>query len=172
MMVARALRMAGLTLLLVLGTLSATAQDGRDPTVAPPELGATVQSPIGVEGMSVLVRDGRPYLVVGTRLYAPGDKVGLMRVERITETEVWLHDGSALIKVARFAGIERKVVVPKPRCDAAAPAPDTQAASAPTSKKARTSKAGTSRKQAQAARPPASAPQSVPEAAPCEDTQP
>jgi len=93
------------------------AQELRDPTVAP---GTQTTTPglatAGSEGMTVLVRAGKPYLVVGTRLYAVGDTVGMMRVDRITESEVWLHDGRALIKVPRFAGIERTAVVDKPAC--------------------------------------------------------
>ena len=107
---------AALTLLLCMPV--AHAQDaGRDPTVAPGET-AGVSSPAtaGVEGMTVLVRDGKPFLVVGTRQYAPGDAVGTMRLQRITEKEVWFHDGSALIKVPRFAGIERRTIAAKPLC--------------------------------------------------------
>jgi hypothetical protein len=66
--------------------------------------------------MTVLVRDDKPYLMVGARLYAPGDKVGSWRVERITERDIWFHDGSALIKVPRFAGIERKTIATPSTC--------------------------------------------------------
>jgi hypothetical protein len=117
---------AGVALsLLLLGLLPAQAQDAaRDPTVAPGEsTGQASPSPAGVEGMTVLVRDGRPTLVVGTRLYAPGDMVGSMRLQRITEKEVWFHDGSAVIKVPRFAGIERKSLATKPLCAAPAKRP-------------------------------------------------
>jgi hypothetical protein len=84
---------------------------------------ATTPSAAGVEGMTVMVRDDKPYLVVGTRQYAPGDKVGNLRLERITEKEVWFHDGNAVIKVQRFAGIERKALAAKPSCDARANQP-------------------------------------------------
>ena len=148
---------------LLLCALSAVAQDGRDPTVAPPESAAVGASPMGVEGMTVLVRDGKPYLVVGTRLYAVGDKVGAMRVDRITESEVWLHDGRALTRVPRFTGIERRTVATKSACATAASAP-TSAASTPakTRKKARRVPAN----------PQAPAPNSLPANAPCEDTPP
>ena len=122
-------RMPGLALVLLMQALPLAAQPERDPTVAPPETGAAGLSPMGAEGVSVLVRDDRPYLVVGTRLYAPGDKVGKLRVERITETEVWLHDGMALIKMPRFAGITRKSIATKSRCGA--PAPHSPPAAAP-----------------------------------------
>lgn len=124
--------------------LPLAAQEGRDPTIAPGEAAAVGPSPVGEEGMTVLVRDGKSYLVVGTRLYAVGDKVGMMRVDRITESEVWLHDGRAQIKVPRFAGIERKVVHAKPACASGAGAPNS----------------------------PVLAPNSHPVATPCEDTQP
>lgn len=116
---------AALALSLVLGAHVAHAQDGaRDPTVAPGSTGmAATPSPAGVEGMTVMVRDDKPYLVVGTRQYAPGDKVGNLRLERITEKEVWFHDGSAVIKVQRFAGIERKALAAKPSCTASANRP-------------------------------------------------
>ena len=87
------------------------AQDLRDPTAPPAEASATLagapQSPWGTDGMAVVVRDEKPYLVVDTRLYGVGQKVGAWRVAKITETEVWLRNGKELRKVARFAGIQR-----------------------------------------------------------------
>ena len=89
----------------------AVAQD-RDPTLAPTEAaaGSTVLpgAPGAVmQGSNVIVRDGKPHLVVGTRLVAVGQKVGTARLERITETEIWLREGKELTKVPRFAGIQR-----------------------------------------------------------------
>lgn len=111
-----------LALTIAVHTLPAPAQVLRDPTVAPGEVDApTGSSPAGLDGMSVVVRDGRPFLVVGTRLYAPGDRFGAMRVERISETEVVLHDGNGRVRVPRFTGIERKTVVDPVRCTTAKP---------------------------------------------------
>jgi hypothetical protein len=138
----------------------------RDPTVAPAETGATSASPAGTEGMTVLVRDDKTYLVVASRLYAPGDKVGNMRVERITEKEVWFHDGSALIKVPRFAGIERKSIIAKPLCAASVDKPHESATTKPRTSKTRVSKTRAKRSS------PASATTSPPAVAPCEDAQP
>lgn len=146
--------------LLWASALSATAQE-RDPTVPPGETAAAAASPTGVEGMTVVVRDERPYLMVGARLYAPGDTVGNLRVERITEKEVWFHDGGALIKVPRFAGIERKTLAVVTSCHAS-PAP----ALPPTPTKPSSGKASGKRK-------PHGAEQPTPPAVPaCEDTQP
>lgn len=161
----RVLGVWGLAPTLLLCALSVAAQDGRDPTVAPGESAAVGSTPIGVEGMTVLVRDNKPYLVVGTRLYAVGEKVGMMRVDRITESEVWLHDGRALLKVPRFAGIERRAVATQPACANVAGAP-IPVASAPVTAKAAKKTARTS------AHPPVPAPNQQPVNAPCEDTQP
>ncbi len=107
--------------LLICVPLAHSQDAGRDPTVAPSETnGVSSPATAGVEGMTVLVRDGKPFLVVGTRQYAPGDTVGTMRLQRITEKEVWFHDGSALIKVPRFAGIERRALAANPPCSATA----------------------------------------------------
>jgi hypothetical protein len=89
------------------------AQVARDPTVAPPEVMAApgpAQSdmPWGGAGVAVVVREGKPYLVSGTRLYAVGQAIGAFRIVRISETEVWLRSGKDLRKVPRFAGIQRK----------------------------------------------------------------
>ena len=124
-----------------LGTLALTiavhavpvpAQVLRDPTIAPGEADApTGSSPAGLDGMSVVVRDGRPFLVVGTRLYAPGDRFGAMRVERISETEVVLHDGNGRVRVPRFTGIERKTVVDPVHCAPTRPVKPAKHATAP-----------------------------------------
>lgn len=89
------------------------AQGLRDPTVPPAEAGLASPAPGGrMEPgvMTIIVRDGRPYLAVGTRLYAQGEKLGQARVERITETEVWLREGGVLRKIQQFPGIQRSIV--------------------------------------------------------------
>lgn len=136
---------------LSLGVTMAFAQEMRDPTVAPGTPSAMPGlATAGSEGMTVLVRDGKPYLVVGTRLYGVGDTVGIMRVDRITESEVWLHDGRTLIKAPRFAGIQRTAVADKSAC---APKVVQQP-----------------KRRDKAAQPPE--PTSAAASAPCEDTQP
>ena len=94
----------------------AQAQALRDPTVPP--AGAGLASPaldaksggVAPGAMTIIVRDGRPYLAVGTRLYAQGEKLGQARVERVTETEVWLREGGVLRKIQQFPGIQRSNV--------------------------------------------------------------
>ncbi len=92
---------------------AAQAQSLRDPTVAPAQASAAAdapapaQSPLGAEGTSVIVRDGKAGLVQGTRIVFPGQKWGRWTLDRITETEVWLRDGTTLRKLQRFSGIQR-----------------------------------------------------------------
>lgn len=106
-------RLSKLALLIIFLTGQANAQGLRDPTLPPAEAGLDSNAPAGKElavqpgSMTIIVRDGRPYLAVGTRLYAQGEKIGQTRVERITETEVWLREGAVLRKVSQFQGIER-----------------------------------------------------------------
>ena len=94
------------------------AQSLRDPTLPPAEAGYANTVPGGKSlsiepgAMTVIVRSGRPYLAVGTRLYAQGQKLGQARIERISETEVWLREGGVLRKVSQFPGIQRRTVTP------------------------------------------------------------
>jgi hypothetical protein len=46
-------------------------------------------------------------------LYGVGKVVDGYKIERITETQIWLRKGKELRKVPRFSGIERKVSNPK-----------------------------------------------------------
>ena len=94
--------------------VTAGAQSLRDPTLPPAEA-AVAGAPAGAStfgfdssATAVIVRNGRSYLAVGTRLYAPGEKLGQARIERITETEVWLRERGVLRKVPLFGGIERR----------------------------------------------------------------
>jgi hypothetical protein len=94
----------------------------RDPTqppagalMAPVTSGAVTanadaaQSPLpDLDAAAVVVRDGKRYVVSGTRLYAQGQAIGSFKIERISETEVWLRNGKQLRKIQRFSGIERQ----------------------------------------------------------------
>lgn len=148
----------GSAVLALLLSLPLAAQELRDPTLAPPEAGAVAggtasASPLGGEGMTVVVRNGKSFLAVGTRLYAPGQKVGQMRIERITETEVWLREGGELRKVPRFTGIQRSVAKAVPQCGKQTP------------RKAKTAPAAKTGQ-------PSSTPPIAPVVAPCESAQP
>lgn len=110
----------------------AEAQGMRDPTIAPfwsgpvEAQGDGGSSARGLRGpLSIIRVDGKFHLVVGTRLYAVGQKVGSATVERISETEVWLREGRELRKVSNFVGVKRhknqdSAAAPRPACGASA----------------------------------------------------
>jgi hypothetical protein len=112
--------------LTLVASAAALAQGLRDPTLPPATATADVPgdaSPkvatVAPGAVAVLVRDGVPYLVVGTRLFVKGQKFEQARIERITETEVWLREDGTLRKMPVFSGIQRQVhtlpaVVEKP----------------------------------------------------------
>jgi hypothetical protein len=109
---------------LALACLPALSQPERDPTAAPQQSPAAPAAnaaqapqtanplPAAAQSLSVVVRDGTPYLVSDTRLYAVGQTVGGVKIERITETEVWLRSGKQLQKIQRFSGIQRRAAQP------------------------------------------------------------
>ena len=120
-----------LIVLALLGVQSAAYAQSRDPTQPPPEFGVPAAGANGVNGvaggavsgapadtlgdlgLAVLVRDGKPYLASGTRLYAVGQRLGGYKIERIAETEIWLRNGKELKKVLRFTGIVRRAATPE-----------------------------------------------------------
>ena len=57
--------------------------------------------------LSVLRINGEPQLVVGTRLMGVGQMLGGERIERISETNVWLRAGTQTRKLALFEGVQR-----------------------------------------------------------------
>lgn len=119
---ARALLLATASAGLTQAQAQQDMRDLRDPTVPPAAAsaerapGVTPRSPLGADGFSVIVRDGKPGLVVGSRVVQPGQKVGALVLERITETDIWLRDGKTLRKVPRYSGIERYDTVSEHRC--------------------------------------------------------
>lgn len=102
---------------LVLLTAALAAHAQRDPTVPPLAGGGgagagPVKPRASQGGWPVIVVDGRPHVAVGTRLYAEGQMLGTARIERITETEVWLRQGRELRKVQNYPGVRRDSLPP------------------------------------------------------------
>lgn len=125
--------------------MAAQAQALRDPTQPPPFSAPGTDGVPAADGapdetgMAVVVRNGKPMLVQGTRLYGVGQMLGRFRIERITETEVWLRQGSELRKIPRFAGIQRResraaadcVAAPKKSVQSSPPSSSTSPRAAP-----------------------------------------
>ena len=108
----------GLAVVLLAVSPAIRAQAQRDPTVAPASAGQSAAAAVArapaaaADPMTVIVRDGRPYLVFGTRLLAAGQKLGEARIERIGETEIWLREGGVLRKIQRYPGVRRVPATP------------------------------------------------------------
>lgn len=103
---------------LLLGLEPLNAQGLRDPTLPPAPTG--LANPVTGEKslssdrgpLTIVVREGRRYVVLGTRLYAQGQRFGEARVERISETEVWFLEKGVVHKVSRFPDILRRSAAP------------------------------------------------------------
>lgn len=83
----------------------------RDPTIAPSAENRN-PAPAGepewaTAKISTIAVNGRPYVMVGSRLRGVGDKLGSAKIERITETEVWLRDGKNLKKINLHPGVNQ-----------------------------------------------------------------
>lgn len=93
--------------------LPALSEPLRDPTLPPSSAGFCLPEdapkPVALStgSYAVVVRSGRPFLIVDARLYAKGQTVGQERIERISETEVWLRGDGVLRKIPLFSGVER-----------------------------------------------------------------
>jgi hypothetical protein len=98
-------------------SVSAAAQILRDPTVAPAAAGLSDSAEVRLDdtlqsgSISVMIRDGVHYLMHGTRLYTVGQRMGSARIERISETEVWLQEDGQLKKIPVFIGVQRHAAV-------------------------------------------------------------
>jgi hypothetical protein len=157
--------------------VTAGAQSLRDPTLPPAEA-AVAGAPAGAStfgfdssATAVIVRNGRSYLAVGTRLYAPGEKLGQARIERISETEVWLRESGVLRKVPLFAGIERRAAAAPALNAGCAPDGSNRRPALKASAASGTSKAARSRSPSQSLNKSGS-PNTSPTVAPCAGVRP
>jgi hypothetical protein len=115
-----------IVLALCFGSTLVNAHSQRDPTVPPPfseaELAAIAsETSIGIESgdITIVVRNGLPYLVIDSLFYTEGDTIGPVRIERITETDIWLSEAGILRKLSMFSSIQRRTVEPlaaEPHC--------------------------------------------------------
>lgn len=95
-----------------------SAQTLRDPT-QPPASQNTVKAveavpalSVGTGPPSIIVRDGRSYVVFESHLYAQGQHYGNVHVERISETEVWFRERNVLYRISRFPSSQRSAAEP------------------------------------------------------------
>lgn len=110
-------------LMLLVGNGAWAQRDPTQPPFASQPSGESRPTTAATESPSwaVIVIDGRPHLVVGTKLYAEGQQLGQARIERITETEIWMRQGGALRKNAIYRGVIRRAAPDVAPCESAGP---------------------------------------------------
>lgn len=69
----------------------------------------------------LLTVDGRRYVVDGRRRLGVGDALGGTRIERITDSAVWVRDGSTVTRLPFYGGVVKHTVVDTPTPASAAP---------------------------------------------------
>lgn len=93
---------------------AATTLPLRDPTQPPAAFGTpgrSVRLPIDVLRPEQLVTIGGViYLVWNGRRYKTGETIDGSRLERISESEVWLKTAGTVRKLPVFAGVEKRAV--------------------------------------------------------------
>ncbi|HEV2610412.1 MAG TPA: MSHA biogenesis protein MshK [Noviherbaspirillum sp.] len=88
-----------------------------DPTRPPPAFENPAQGVAANNGpvlQSVLLAPGRNEAVISGQTVKVGQRLGEMRVEKITESEVVLRNGKDALTLKLFPEIEKKPVIRKP----------------------------------------------------------
>lgn len=86
----------------------------RDPTLPPPVYSLATGDSINtapkrnLKPQQIVIVDGKRFLVWNSRHYLVGESINGARIERISETEVWLHDADGLRKLALFSGVDKR----------------------------------------------------------------
>ncbi len=104
----------------LLQPLPAAAQSlPRDPMQPPAVLQPPAQAsadvaagPVLPDSAQVLIVDGRPYALIGSRRYAQGERLGsgpqALVVERVNEHGVWLRSRDGLHALPMLSGVSKK----------------------------------------------------------------
>lgn len=127
-------RACALALALAGGALCAAAQTSkpaplRDPMVPPLSIARPAAANLETGGPSepppppqqLLTVDGRRYVVDGRRRLGVGDALGNTRIERITDSAVWVREGNTVTRLPFYAGVVKQSVPLLPAATAPAP---------------------------------------------------
>ena len=119
-------------LAMVTTALPAGAQNApalRDPMVPPLAIARPATSPGSLElspeppptPQQLLTVDGRRYVVDGRRRLGVGDALGSTRIERITDSAVWVREGNTVTRLPFYGGVVKRTVVNAPPSAPAVP---------------------------------------------------
>lgn len=90
------------------------------PAAARPVLPASADAPAPAAVVrQILVVDGKPHVVEGTRLRGVGDKLGEARIERFEDSAVWVRENGQLRRLSLFGTVTRRSVAVEPNPPAA-----------------------------------------------------
>jgi hypothetical protein len=99
-------------------------EPARDPLLAPAAARAATAAASATAGRaavrgsvtSIIVSEGVPTLVVGSRRLRRGDRLDGERIERIDDSGYWLHDGLKSRRIDLFPGVRKeRIASPAPR---------------------------------------------------------
>lgn len=111
-----ALALAGTALCAVAQTAKPAPM--RDPMVPPLSIARPAAANLDTGGPSeppppprqLLTVDGRRYVVDGRRRLGVGDALGSTRIERITDSAVWVREGSTVTRLPLYGGVAKQSV--------------------------------------------------------------
>lgn len=115
-----------------LTALPAAAQNApalRDPMVPPLAIARPAANPGAADvapeppptPQQLLTIEGRRYVVDGRRRLGVGDALGGTRIERITDSAVWVRDGNTVTRLPFYGGVVKHTVVNAPPAAPAVP---------------------------------------------------
>ena len=102
----------------------------RDPMVPPLSIARPAAANLETGGPAeppppprqLLTVDGRRYVVDGRRRLGVGDSLGSTRIERITDSAVWVREGNTVTRLPFYAGVVKQNVPLLPAATAPTPA--------------------------------------------------
>ncbi|MBY0468895.1 MAG: hypothetical protein K2Q07_07950 [Burkholderiaceae bacterium] len=117
---------------LAVTVLPAVAQNApalRDPMVPPLSIARPAANPGVLDATTeppptpqqLLTVDGKRYVVDGRRRLGVGDALGGTRIERITDSAVWVRDGHTVTRLPFYGGVTKRIVVDAPPAAATLP---------------------------------------------------
>lgn len=119
-------------LALVAAALPAAAQNAsalRDPMVPPLSIARPAANPGVLDAapeppptpQQLLTVNGKRYVVDGRRRLGVGDALGGTRIERITDSAVWVRDGNTVTRLPFYGSVTKRTVVDAPPAVATQP---------------------------------------------------
>ena len=113
----------------VMPAAAQSAPSLRDPMVPPLSIARPAANPGAFDvapepppaPQQLLTVNGKRYVVDGRRRLGVGDALGGTRIERITDSAVWVRDGNTVTRLPFYGGVVKRTVVDAPPTAPAVP---------------------------------------------------